>query len=60
MWFSMGTVRGSCTHRNEPSGSIKAGEFLASLRILVATQEGLKLSNIAAEWLGCQLNIIYV
>jgi hypothetical protein len=34
-------VTGSCEHGNEPSGSIKCGEFLDYLRVLLASQEGL-------------------
>jgi hypothetical protein len=34
-------VAGSCKHGNEPSGSIKCGEFLDSLSVLLASQEGL-------------------
>jgi hypothetical protein len=34
-------VAGSCEHGNEPSGSIKCGEFLDWLSILLASQEGL-------------------
>jgi hypothetical protein len=28
LWLRMGPVAGSCEHGNEPSGSIKGGEFL--------------------------------
>jgi hypothetical protein len=34
-------VAGSCEHGNEPSGSIKCGEFLDWLSVLLASQEGL-------------------
>jgi hypothetical protein len=34
-------VVGSCEHGNEPSGSIKCGEFLDYLSVLLASQEGL-------------------
>jgi hypothetical protein len=34
-------VAGSCEHGNEPSGSIKFGEFLDYLSLLLASQEGL-------------------
>jgi hypothetical protein len=34
-------VAGSCEHGNEPSGSIKCGEFLDYLSVLLASQEGL-------------------
>jgi hypothetical protein len=34
-------VAGSCEHGNEPSGSIKCGEFLDYLSLLLASQEGL-------------------
>jgi hypothetical protein len=33
-------VAGSCEHGNEPSGSIKCGEFLDYLSVLLASQEG--------------------
>jgi hypothetical protein len=32
-------VAGSCEHGNEPSGSIKSGEFLDNLSILLTSQE---------------------
>jgi hypothetical protein len=34
-------VAGSCEHGNEPSGSIKFGEFLDYLSVLLASKEGL-------------------
>jgi hypothetical protein len=34
-------VVGSCEYDNEPSGSIKGGEFLDWLNVLLAFQEGL-------------------
>jgi hypothetical protein len=34
-------VVGSCEHGNEPSGSIKRGEFLDLLSVLLASFEGL-------------------
>jgi hypothetical protein len=34
-------VGGSCEHVNEPSGSIKCGEFLDYLSVLLASSEGL-------------------
>jgi hypothetical protein len=34
-------VAGPCEHGNEPSGSIKCGEFLDKLSVLLASQEGL-------------------
>jgi hypothetical protein len=34
-------VAGSCEHGNEPSASIKCGEFLDWLSVLLASQEGL-------------------
>jgi hypothetical protein len=34
-------VVGSCEHGNEPSCSIKCGEFLDYLSVLLASQEGL-------------------
>jgi hypothetical protein len=34
-------VAGSCGHGNESSGSIKSGEFLYCLNILLDTQYGL-------------------
>jgi hypothetical protein len=34
-------VAGSCENGNEPSGSIKCGEFLDYLSVLLASQEGL-------------------
>jgi hypothetical protein len=34
-------VAGSCEHGNESSGSIKCGEFLDWLSVLLASQEGL-------------------
>jgi hypothetical protein len=34
-------VAGSCEHDNEPSGSIKCGEFLDYLSVLVDSKEGL-------------------
>jgi hypothetical protein len=34
-------VDGSCEHGNEHLGSIKCGEFLDSLSVLLSSQEGL-------------------
>jgi hypothetical protein len=34
-------VAGFCEHGNEPSGSIKCGEFLDYLSVLLASYEGL-------------------
>jgi hypothetical protein len=34
-------VAGSCDHFNRPSGSIKGGEFLDYLSVLLASQEEL-------------------
>jgi hypothetical protein len=34
-------VAGSCEHGNEPLGSIKCGEFLDWLSVLLVCQEGL-------------------
>jgi hypothetical protein len=34
-------VASSCEHGDEPSGSIKFGEFLDWLSVLVVSQEGL-------------------
>jgi hypothetical protein len=34
-------VEGSCEHGNELSGSIKCGEFLDQLSVLLASEEGL-------------------
>jgi hypothetical protein len=34
-------VAGYCEHGNEPSGSIKCGEFLDWPSVLLASQEGL-------------------
>jgi hypothetical protein len=34
-------VAGSCEHGNEPSGSIKGGEFFGERSLLLASQEGL-------------------
>jgi hypothetical protein len=34
-------LAGSCEHGNEPLGSIKGGEFLDNLELLLASQEGL-------------------
>jgi hypothetical protein len=34
-------VAGSCEHGNGPSVSIKCGEFLDQLSVLLASQEGL-------------------
>jgi hypothetical protein len=34
-------VAGSCEHGNEPSSSIKFGEFLDELSVLLVSQEGL-------------------
>jgi hypothetical protein len=34
-------VVGSCEHGNQPSGSIKDGEFLDQLSVLLASQRGL-------------------
>jgi hypothetical protein len=34
-------VAGSCEHGNEPSVSIKCGEFLDWLSVLLGSQEGL-------------------
>jgi hypothetical protein len=34
-------VAGSCEHGNGPSGSIKFGEFLDWLSVLLVSQEGL-------------------
>jgi hypothetical protein len=33
-------VAGCCEHDDEPSGSIKCGEFLDYLSVLLASQEG--------------------
>jgi hypothetical protein len=46
MWIGfivlrIGQVAGSCEHGNEPSCSIKFGEFLDYLSVLSASQEGL-------------------
>jgi hypothetical protein len=37
----MGSVAESCEHGNEHSGSIKGGEFLDNLSVLLAPQGGL-------------------
>jgi hypothetical protein len=34
-------MAGSCEHGDEPSGSIKCGEFLYYLSVLLVSQEGL-------------------
>jgi hypothetical protein len=34
-------MAGSCEHGNEPSGSIKCGEFSDTLSVILAFQEGL-------------------
>jgi hypothetical protein len=41
-WFNIGhfTLK-YCEHGNEPSGSIKYGEFLDQLSVLLASSEGL-------------------
>jgi hypothetical protein len=36
-----GPMAGSCEHVNKPFGSIKGGEFLNLLNVLLASQEGL-------------------
>jgi hypothetical protein len=46
MWIGfiglrIGQVEGSCENGNEPSGSIKCGEFLDYLSVLLASQGGL-------------------
>jgi hypothetical protein len=51
-------VAGSCEHGNEPSGSIKFGEFLDYLSVPLASQEGLcsmelvKIGYDKIEWCG--------
>jgi hypothetical protein len=43
-------VAGSCKHGNEPSGSIKDGEFFNYLSLLLASQEGLcSIELVAAD-----------
>jgi hypothetical protein len=37
-------LAGSCEHGNEHSGSIKPGEFLDWLSILLTSQEGLRFT----------------
>jgi hypothetical protein len=41
IWLSMGHVDGCCDHDNNLSGSLKGGEFLDLLRVLLPSQEGL-------------------
>jgi hypothetical protein len=42
MWIGfIGQVARSCEHGDEPSGSIKCGEFLDYLSVHLASQEGL-------------------
>jgi hypothetical protein len=43
-------VAGYCEHGNEPSGSIKCGEFLDKLSVLLASQEGRTLLH-GVSWL---------
>jgi hypothetical protein len=40
-WIYLAPVADSCENSNEPSGSIKGGEFLEYLCIMLASQEGL-------------------
>jgi hypothetical protein len=47
-------VAGSCEHGNEPSGSIKCGEFLDKLSVLLASQEGLCSMDLVS-WLKCDV-----
>jgi hypothetical protein len=41
IWLGIGMMAGSFEHDNEPSGSIKDGEFIDLLSVLSASQEGL-------------------
>jgi hypothetical protein len=45
-----GQVAGSCEYGDEPSGSIKYGEFLDKLSIVLASQEGLYSMEIAGYY----------
>jgi hypothetical protein len=49
-------VAGCCEYGDEPSGSIKCGEFLDWLSVLLASQEGL-FSMELVSWHG-YLNLI--
>jgi hypothetical protein len=40
-WLRIGTDSELCEHDNEPLGSIKCGEFLDQLSVLLASQERL-------------------
>jgi hypothetical protein len=42
IWLRIETGGGSCEHGNEPFFSLKGGEFLHSLSVLLAFQEGLR------------------
>ena len=41
-WLRIGQVAGTCECGNEPSGTIKCGEFLDQLKNRLASQEGLR------------------
>ena len=46
----LGQVAGSCECGNEPSGSVKCGEFLDKLRTcLFVSQEGLRVMELVSE-----------
>jgi hypothetical protein len=49
-------VAGFCVHGDEPSGSIKFGEFLDYLSVLLASQEGLCSMELVRGQLGGYFN----
>jgi hypothetical protein len=51
-------VAGSCEHGNGPSGSIKCGEFIDYLSVLLASQEGL-CSMELVSYLATQIEYIF-
>jgi hypothetical protein len=47
-------VAGCCENGDEPLGSIKCGEFLDQLSILLASQD-----NTNVDWMGNQISPLY-
>jgi hypothetical protein len=50
IWLRIGPAAGSCEYGNEPSVSIKGGEFLDYLIVLLASQEGLCSMKLVAKF----------
>jgi hypothetical protein len=55
-------VAGSCEHDNEPSCSIKCGEFLDCLSVLIASQEGLCFMEFSylVSWLTVDCSVAMI